>query len=204
LGITKIFHGGDVVEGSGKLFKGQIYEMFLHGSDSQIGYTIENYPKAGKIKTYMIGGSHDYSFYKDIGYDILEAIAEKRKDIHYLGMNGAFLKVGNISIYLMHGSGGVAYARSYRIQKIIEQMSPEQKPHILLLGHYHVPCWLPGYRNVEGLQLPCFQAQTPYMKGKGLFPFIGGIILEFTHDKTGLTSFKPEIVPFYKVVQGDF
>jgi hypothetical protein len=90
------------------------------------------------------------------------------------------------------------------MQKIIEQFAPEKKPHVLLLGHYHVPCHLPGYRNVEGLQLPCFQSQTPYMKGKGLYPFVGGEIIEFTRNKKGLTSFKYEIVPFYVPNRGDF
>ncbi|MEA3347316.1 MAG: metallophosphoesterase family protein [Candidatus Auribacterota bacterium] len=204
LKITKVFHAGDLIEGNGKLYRGQLYEMFLHGAGPQRDYVINHYPKIPGITTYFIGGSHDYSFYKETGYDVLEDIARQRPDMKYLGMFGAYLKQKNIIIYLMHGSGGNAYARSYKMQKIIEQFAPEKKPHILLLGHYHVPCHLSGYRNVEGFQLPCFQAQTPYLKAKGLYPFIGGEIVEWTHNKKGTTSFRYETIPFYVVDQGDF
>ena len=107
-GVKQVFHAGDMIEGNGKLFRGQVYEMFLHGADTMVDYTIKNYPKVKGITTYIIGGSHDYSFYRDDGTDVLKAIAERREDIRYLGMFGAFINFGKISAYLMHGSGGVA------------------------------------------------------------------------------------------------
>ena len=107
-GVRKVFHAGDMIEGNGKLFRGQVYEMFLHGADTMVDYTIKNYPKVKGMTTYVIGGSHDYSFYRDEGTDVLKAIAEKREDIKYLGMFGAYIKFGKILVYLMHGGGGVA------------------------------------------------------------------------------------------------
>lgn len=206
LGISKIFHAGDISDGNGKIYKGQIYEMFLHGSDAQKEYIINNYPNINGITTYLISGNHDYSFYSETGYDICKEIAKERKDINYLGVYGAYIKVGNLDkfIYLMHGEGGIPYADSYRMQHIISDFSPDKKPNILLLGHYHRPCWLPGYRNVEGLQLPCFQSQTPYLKRKGKYPFVGGMTIEFTRNNKGITSFAPKIIPFYNIKQGDY
>jgi predicted phosphodiesterase len=203
-GITKVLHCGDMVEGNGKQFNGQIYEMFLHGADAMVEYAIQNYPKIKGITTYVIGGNHDYSFYKESGDDVLKRICEKRQDIRYLGMSGAYIKFGNIKVYMMHGDSGSAYARSYRLQKICEQFSPEQKPNILLLGHYHQPCYLSGYRNIEALQLPCFQAQTHFLKAKGIYPFVAGTILEWTKNKKGLTYFRVETIPFYEIREGDF
>ena len=107
-GVKKVLHAGDMIEGNGKQFRGQIYEMFLHGADSMIDYAIKNYPQEKGITTYIIGGSHDYSFYKEDGLDVLSRVAEARPDIKYLGMFGAYLQIGKISIYLMHGAGGVA------------------------------------------------------------------------------------------------
>ena len=107
-GVQRVFHAGDMVEGNGKQFRGQIYEMFLHGADAMVDYTIKYYPKLKGMTTYIIGGSHDYSFYKADGTDVLRRIADKREDIEYLGMFGAYLKFGKISAYLMHGGGGVA------------------------------------------------------------------------------------------------
>jgi hypothetical protein len=169
-----------------------------------VKYAVEAYPKVPRITTYVIGGSHDYSYYKDVGMDILKEIASKRPDIKYLGTSGANINLGGLKIYLMHGEGGVAYARSYRIQKIIEQFPADTKPHILLLGHYHVTCELPWYRNVAAFQLPCFQAQTQYLKAKGLNPDIGYLILEVFPDSKGISNFKPIWRPFYKALEGDF
>jgi len=202
--VKVILHCGDMIEGNGKLYKGQIYEMFLHGADNMVKYAIENYPKADNILTYVIGGSHDFSFYKSDGADVLARIAEKRDDIRYLGVSGAFINIGKIKIYLMHPDGGSAYARSYKMQKIIEQFPPAQKPNILLCGHYHITNELPNYRNVVGLQLPCFQTQTQYLRAKGLNPDIGYLILEVFPDIKGIAHFKTDWRFFYEPSEGDY
>jgi len=202
--VDAILHGGDVCEGNGKLYRGQLYEMFMHGAQNQLDYLVKNYPVKKGLKTYIIGGSHDYSFYKDAGYDILEHFADRRDDIEHLGYWGAFLQFGKVKIYLMHGSGGIAYARSYKMQKIIEQFAPEHKPHILLLGHYHQPCYMEGYRNIEGFQLKCFQSQTPYLKGKGYFPVLGGTILTIHQAEKGLESVDIYNKVYYVPIKDDY
>lgn len=90
------------------------------------------------------------------------------------------------------------------MQKIIEQVAPENKPHVLLLGHYHCPTHIPMYRNVEGFQLSCFQAQTPYLKRKGQYPAIGGMILTIHQNSKGLDGIQTEYKHYYKPVQNDF
>jgi len=203
-GITQVFHCGDVIEGNGKLYRGQVYEMFLHGADSMVDYVVKNYPKEKGITTYLIGGSHDYCFYAEDGIDVLRLISEKRKDLKYMGMFGADVKIGNIKIMMMHGDGGVAYARSYKMQKIIEQFPAGDKPNVLLLGHYHVTNELPLYRSMVGLQLPCFQSQTPYLRKKGLAPDVGFLILEIFPDKCGICHIKADWHFCHKVIKGDF
>ena len=203
-GIKTVLHAGDVVEGNGKLFRGQVYEMFLHGADAMIDYTVKYYPKFKGMTTYIMGGSHDYSFFKEGGTDVLMRIAEQREDIQNLGMFGAYMKIGRLLIYIMHGTGGNAYARSYKMQKIIEQIPPEKKPHILLLGHYHTQCHLPTYRNVAGFQLPCFQTQTNYLMAKALFPEVGFLILTITPNAKGIFKYDTEWYPFYVPVKNDY
>jgi len=104
----------------------------------------------------------------------------------------------------MHGAGGASYARSYKLQKIIEQLAPEQKPHMLFLGHYHIQAHIPAYRNVEGYLIGCFQAQTPFLTRLGLQPTIGGLIVEVITDETGIKSVKTEWIPFYVQKKNDF
>lgn len=203
-GITDIFHAGDLSEGNGKQYRGQMYEMFLIGTSNKIKYISDHYPKVKGITTHFIGGNHDYCFFKTDGFDVLDIIASKREDMNYLGMFGAYLNYRNTQFYLMHGSGGVAYARSYKLQKIVQELASEQKPHIMLAGHYHTPCYLSMYRNVESFQLGCFQSQTPYLKSKGLYPAVQGLILDVKLNEDGLEGLKFETVHYYKPIEDDY
>ena len=203
-GIETVYHPGDIVEGSGKMFLDQPYEMFVHGGDAMVDYVIKAYPREEGITTYIIGGNHDYSYFKDNGIDIVKKICEKREDIKYLGTFGAYVNIGNISIYLMHPDGGGSYALSYKPQKIIEQFTPQKKPHIILIGHYHVPLMMPCYRNVNAFQLPGFQAQTTFLKRKGKDPVIGYLILEITPNERGIERLKSEWRLFYEPISGDY
>jgi len=203
--VRDVFHCGDLTDGQ-NIYNGHEFELFLQGVDAQKEYTIENYPEYKDITTYFICGNHDESHYKHAGVDIGKAISERRKDLQYKGFHGAYFTIGGIDklIYLHHGTGGVAYARSYKLQKQIEQFAPDMKPFMFFEGHYHVSCHLPMYRNVIAWSVPCFQSQTPYLKAKGLYPEIGGIIMEFTINNRKPILSKFEYVPFYVPVEEDF
>ena len=207
-GIKVMLHAGDMVDGI-QVYKGQEFELFLHGFDAQVDYAIENYPKMENGgKTYVIGGNHDYSFVKVAGSDPLPKIAQKRPDIEYLGVYGAYPQVGPVKVYLQHGAKGGAYARSYRLQKNIEGFAPEAKPDLYLLGHYHTQDFLPGYRNVFGAMLGCFQSQTPFERRLGLYPEVAGLIIEFTVNdrfrKSGIVGMRLEWIPFYVPIKKDY
>lgn len=201
--INTIFHCGDVVDGE-KMYRGQEYEIFAHGADAQREYAVEHYPKRKGVETLVISGNHDQSFIKHAGYNVVEAVCRQREDMRFLGDDYALFVVGKLRLGIMHGRGGVAYARSYKLQKIIEQLSPEMKPNLLFLGHYHVPAHIPGYRNIEGIQMGAFQAQTPYLVAKGLFPHVSGLIVTVQEDDVGLAKVVYEWIPFYRTIKDDF
>lgn len=202
-GIQLVLHCGDLVDGS-KVYRGQEYELFLHGADEQRDYTVEHYPHIPGIQTKVILGNHDESFWKTDGYNIVKAICEKREDMEYLGDYLAFVKVDGIKVGIMHSAGGVAYARSYKLQKICEQFSPEVKPHMLFVGHWHIQCHVPAYRNVEAFSMGCFQSQTPFLTRLGLSPNIGGLIIDIRVNKSGLLGITTEWIPFYVPIEKDF
>jgi hypothetical protein len=130
---------------------------------------------------------------------------EQRKDLEYLGLYGAYLHIGKLRIYVMHGSGGGSYAQSYKVQKICEKFpSGEKKPHILVLGHYHNSCILPSYRNIYAIQMPSMQSQTPFAVKKGLACELGVVILEITPDTKGVGTIHTKYVPFFNEIDGDF
>ena len=202
-GINTVLNCGDIVDG-GKVYRGQEYELFAHGADEQSQYVIDNYPKVKGINTKMILGNHDESFYKIAGVNVVKDICEKRSDLQYLGDYLAYLDIGGVRVALMHGAGGASYARSYKLQKIVEQLSPEAKPKMLFLGHYHIQCHIPAYRNVESYMIGCFQAQTPFLTRLGLFPNIGGMIVEMVAEEGNIKSVKTEWIPFYVPIKDDY
>lgn len=208
LGIKLVLNAGDVVDGI-NVYSGHEYELFLHGEKAQADYCVEHYPRMENGgKTLMIAGNHDYSFMKEAGVDILDNIARRRDDIEYLGAYGAYPKTDLLTIYLQHGGGGGAYARSYKMQKNIEQMAPEAKPDLYFLGHYHCTCALPHYRNVAAFMIGCFQSQTPFLRRIGLYPEVGGLIVDITvNEKTRqqtLAKINWTWVPFYIPVDNDY
>jgi len=201
--IETIFHCGDLVDGE-KIYRGHEYELFIHGADAQTDYATEHYPRVSGIHTHVISGNHDCSFLATSGYNVVSAVCRQRDDMTYLGDFLAFVDVENIRLALMHGVGGVAYARSYKIQKVCEQLSPENKPNMLFLGHYHIPNITPGYRNIEAVQMSCFQSQTPYMATRGLMPWVAGLIVEIQTDQGGLSAISYEWIPYYVRKMNDF
>lgn len=201
-------HGGDLTEGI-DMYREHRQEVFKHNAPEQREYVIDNYPTSKrKTKTYIIGGQHDRSFYKQNGYDIVEHICEKRKDLVYRGFFRARFTIKGLPIELQHPGGGLAYALSYNPQKMVESISgyvlsimrasPEfykVLPALLLIGHYHVPMHLPRYMGIDVSTLPCFQAQTPYLQQKKKMPVIGCAVAEiWLGQDNNLSSVKLEYI----------
>lgn len=209
-GVTDIFCAGDVCEGDGNVYKGQRYDVFLHGVDAQVEYVIDAFPRRRGITTHAIAGNHDMSFWQRGGADVLRMVADHRFDFRYYGSYGADIVYEGVRIYLSHGDGGVAYARSYKPQRRIEQFAPERKPDVYLLGHYHVFDHLPMYRNVVSWELGCFQSQTEYLRRKGVYPEVAGLIMtiykgtEGADRSGGFVRVVNEVVGLYVPRQEDF
>ena len=107
-GVKFVLHAGDLTEGSsGRMHKDQLYEMFIVGGDKVREYVIKAYPNNG-LKTKFIAGNHDLEGFGGVGIDPMSIIASKRKDMEYLGAYSATIKIGKLSIQLMHPDGGVA------------------------------------------------------------------------------------------------
>jgi len=65
---------------------------------------------------------------------------------------------------------------------------------------------LPCYRNVFAFLGGAFEAQTPYLRRKGLSPDIGGSILEVTFNKEGTSviRYRYEWVPYFVPIEKDY
>lgn len=203
-GIKTVYHTGDIVEGL-KMRAGHEYDLYVISADEMRDDVIKNYPYREGITTHFITGNHDASIYKQVGYDIGAAIADKRPDMHYLGRDCAVIHITpKCKLELRHPWDGSAYALSYKPQKMIEAMESDSKPNILAIGHYHKAEYI-FYRNVHAIQTGCFQGQTPFMRGKGISAHLGGWIITIRVLEDGtIIDFKPEFIPYYVSLKDDY
>lgn len=203
-GIKDVYHTGDLVDGL-KMRTGHEYELYDVSADDMRDDVIKNYPKRDGITTYFISGNHDASIYKQVGYDICQAISNARPDMKYLGRDCAVVHLTpNCTLEMRHPWDGTAYALSYKIQKMIEAMESDSKPNILAVGHYHKAEYL-FYRNIHALQTGCFQGQTPFTRGKGISVQMGGWLVSVRVDSNGyIQGFGTEFIPYYVSIKDDY
>jgi hypothetical protein len=203
-GITTVFNTGNWIDGEARFNK---HDLKVHGLDNQLNYFIDNYPsKKGIVTELITGDDHEGWYTQREGINVgryMQTKAEEagRHDLKFLGHMEADVilpaKNGQTVVRVLHPGGGSAYAISYTSQKIVESYSGNEKPHVLLDGHYHKA----GYNYIRGVhvcQTGCTQDQTPFMRKKRLAAHLGGWIIEFAVDDNGaITRFKQEFVPFY-------
>lgn len=198
--VQGVYHAGDLLDGE-KIYRGQEYEIRVHGGDAQVAYCVKNYPRVEGLNTYFICGNHDYSFYKRSGVDPGKMIAKERPDMIYLGPDEQDVVLrgegrAKAILRLVHPRKGTAYALSYQIQKMIEAWSGGNKPAIVLVGHYHKSEYL-FYRNVHAFQVGTTQHQTPYMRGQNIAAMVGFWIVEVTLTAHGVSQVHNRFFPFY-------
>jgi len=164
-GVKHILHSGDFTDGRSNRPE-QVYELREPSYEGQVEYCVEKYSTFSG-KTYVIQGNHDDWWYKSAGSEIVKSIAQQRDDIEYLGADVADMKIGNLKIRLFHGSGGSAYAKSYKLQKYLDSIPLAERPDILQTGHIHQSFYM-KQDNTHCFQTSCLEDQTPYCRGKGL------------------------------------
>lgn len=204
-GITEVFNGGNWIDGEARF---NSLDIHTFGMDNQLDYFIKNYPQRNGIKIKFIAGDdHEGWYQQNSGIIIgkhLERKAEEvgRNDLEYLGYMEADVELkaehGSAILRVVHAGGGTAYALSYQPQKLIESLTGGDKPHILLIGHYHKAEVLPSYRNVRSVQGGCGCDQTRFMRKKRIEAHVGGWIVEFQQAKDGsINRFKTEWLGFF-------
>lgn len=163
-GVNYVLHSGDLTEGVSNRPE-QIYSLREASYTGQRDYVVDKYPKSD-IPTYVIAGNHDLWWFKKAGADIVRDICNHRDDLHYLGSDCEDLKIGKLRVRLYHGAKGSSYAKSYRIQKYLDSIPPEELPHILQTGHIHQAFYM-KQGNTHCFQTSCLQDLTPFERSMG-------------------------------------
>jgi len=213
-GITDVFQAGNIIDGICRFNRFDLAPG-CSSLDGQVQYLVKNWPKKKGITTHFVCGDDHEGWWTaneglNIGAYIEDAFRRAgREDMHYLGYLEADVRLaapkGETWIRVQHGGGGSSYAVSYTSQKIVEAMQGGEKPHVLLLGHYHkVDLCMP--REVFVVQGGCTQDQTPFMRKLKIAAHVGGWICEIEQARDGhVSSFKSEFIRFYdrKFYQGE-
>lgn len=164
--VDYILHSGDLTEGKSSRPQQQ-YELRSEclSYAGQRDYVVKNYPKSD-IPTFIISGNHDLWWIQRCGSDIVKDICDRREDLTYLGSDCEDLKIGKLLIHMYHGKGGNAYARSYRVQKYLDSIPLEERPHILQTGHTHQAFYM-KQDDTHVFQTSCLQDLTSFERSMG-------------------------------------
>ncbi len=188
LGVTYVLHAGDVGDGSGRVYKGHLFELRFAGFDNHKAYIRDKYPYIPGIKTIMIPGNHDESYYADSGGDLLDYVAKERDDFVYLPNNRTRVFLGDekdpFKIVLQHGMRSATKVISYRLQEYIEGANNifDRDVDMLILGHYHQLIDLP-FQSVLGIMPGGFQDPTKLLLRMPHPPTRAGVIVKVTREE---------------------
>ena len=209
-GVTRFLHGGDLMAGY-NVYRGQMTDLYATTGVEQAQIAMHNLPYYSDAHWYIIGGNHDFSYYRAAGLDARREMLRNhpgagltaRQDITLLPYDAATVPLlTGIDAHIWHPSGGIPYAYSYRGQRAADQLAfaelmevtvgakPKPTLRMLVIGHLHVMySFFAGPIFVLGAG--CFEGQTNYLKRKGLVPHIGGTIVQFHF----VNNFLPRVTP---------
>lgn len=169
-GIDTVIHFGDLTDGDYQNRAEHRYELFRLGADRQAKYVAQYWPYVEGIKTFILGGNHDYTHHRNGGVDVCEMICSMRDDMEYLGSEHAIFRPAEspkTTEETYHPGGGCSSSLSYKPQKYIDKMEPGNKPNVGGMGHFHQSEFL-SYRNVLLFLVPCLTAKSPFAVRQGL------------------------------------
>lgn len=191
-GYRRFLHLGDITDGHYINKRGEHpYECFAQGYDEQLDNVVNTWPEVEGVEMDLIGGNHDFTFYREIGADIGKEIARLRPDIVYHGFDKATIYVGknkNVPIKMQHPDKGSTDVTSTRIQKSIEKLDTVDNPKVVFQGHYHRYYNFTD-RNMEGFLVPCFLGGSIFIDRCELPNDIGGILYDMYVDKSGSVQY---------------
>ena len=193
--VEAFIHCGDLVDGTGHVFKGQVYELENVWYDEQLKTAVNDYPYYWDIKTYVVWWNHDESFLKENWANIIKNIANLRDDIIDMWFYDARIKLNGVDINAHHGWGNMSYAKSYKPQKLIENIDTRNQPDIFASGHWHDALYM-AYRNIHTFLPWAFLKQNMLAKRFNLGTTIGWWIVEVDIKEDGSSEIEMKFIEY--------
>jgi predicted phosphodiesterase len=193
--VEAFIHCGDLVDWTWNVYKGQMYELENVWYDEQLKTTVNDYPYYWDIKTYVVWWNHDESFLKENWANIIKNIAHLRDDIIDMWFYDARIKLNGVSINAHHGWWNMSYAKSYKPQKLIENIDTRNQPDIFASGHRHDALYM-AYRNIHSFLPWAFLKQNLLAKRFNLGNTIGWWIVEVDIKEDGSSEIQMKFIQY--------
>lgn len=190
-GVECFLHAGDMVDGD-SVYTWQVYEQEKIWFDAQLDDIIKHYPDVG-LDTYFVGWNHDESFLRKTWWDIPRAISAIRRDLINLWFYDARIKLNGVDINIHHGWWSMSYAKSYKIQKLLENINPKDQPNVFAAWHWHTALYM-FYRKIHSFLPWAFLKENLLAKRFNLDNTIGGRIVEVDIDEKWGSSINTEFI----------
>lgn len=172
-GAQAIFDTGNWIDGEKNFNR---YDLEVVGLDAQLKLLADKHPKTDIPIMAVTGADHEGWAVKDFGVDVGRYCESVMRDAGHdwtdLGYMQADVVLRNANtgatsiLRVMHPGGGSGWATSYRPQKIIDVMEENERPDVLIAGHYH--------KLDAGLARNVWYAQTGCFDGRALVKTEGG------------------------------
>ena len=159
-------------------------------------YYEETVMKEGEtyVPVYIINGNHDAWANNSVGHSIARTLAMRMPErVCYIGSrDGTITQQGSRVVdgvyhLLIHGSGGIGYTMSQKLQKFVSAMRRKKEgvglPRVLHAGNWHIAYLL--FQEELAMLAACFKYGDEFHETHGLVSWIGMYVVEVFADKKG-------------------
>ena len=162
-GVTNIHIAGDLCAGHPS-YKNQDLYLTAKTSQEQADIAIKLFSKYPQFKFYCINGERDLSFEKGGSINPLilvqRELTKKGIEFHHINEMVANLVIQGVVKRIQHGTGRLAYTKSYKIEKEMWQQFENMSDNVIIknrnynirfvqFGHYHVN----SYQKLGGIMI---------------------------------------------------
>ena len=162
-GVTNIHIAGDLCAGHPS-YKNQDLYLTAKTSQEQADIAIKLFSKYPQFKFYCINGERDLSFEKGGSINPLilvqRELTERGIEFHHINEMVANLVIQGVVKRIQHGTGRLAYTKSYKIEREMWQQFENMSDNVIIknrnynirfvqFGHYHVN----SYQKLGGIMI---------------------------------------------------
>jgi hypothetical protein len=193
-GVKHIVVAGDFYQGRG-VHRLELEDCKSLSVDEQEAWGLEAVDQfPSNVQFHTICGNHEEKIKASIhvGHDMLLATAKQRANFAYYGHIAKFNLNKKFTMMVIHTSGGLTYAKTYRPERVFDQLL--ERPNFLVTGHMHQLFAVGRPPNVIVSQAGTLQRENSYLLNKGVTAQVGYMILhEFTDENANIQYCRPRV-----------